>query len=291
MKKATIVITAAALLLGLAYFASCKKAEVEAGSISVQLSAGVSGSPAAGKYELNVGDTLAYNYTLEPGYSKLTVLLDDEAVPARGVITVSGTHFLKAYSDDNLEYKLTVQVNEGVTGTPAAGTYYYRKDTKVPYSYALAGGYQALTVKLNGSDVAASGTVTVSQDTVLYASAQVKHDVRGSWNLSESYSDGSVFQVVVTFSGTLFAGTVTDSEGGAGTYDYNDATLDFTLVFPDVTYKYSDGEFTDADNMGGDCKRYQSETSAVSGTWKATRIKAAAFGTPNSTGKGKIFRR
>lgn len=290
MKNATIVI--AALLLGL-FPAACKKAEVEAGSVTVQLSAGVAGSPAAGKYELSVGDTLAYHYSLEPGYAKLTVLLDDKEVAASGTVTVSGSHFLKAYSDDNLEYKLTVQVNEGVTGSPAAGTYYYKKGELVPYSYALADGYHLLSVKLNGSEVAASGNVTMNQDCVLYSSAQVKQDVRGSWNLSETYADGSTFQVTATFSGTLFAGTVTDSEGGAGTYDFGDATLDFTLVFPDVTYKYSDGEFTDADSMGGNCQRYQSETSAVKGTWKATRIKTGVSGALGSSKKGskRIYRR
>lgn len=290
MKRKTIWIWAAVALLVLP-FQSCKKAEVETGSLSVQLSAGVSGTPAAGSYTLNVGETVAYSYALEPGFSKLTVLLNEQQVAASGTLTISGSHFLKAYSDDNLEYKLTVQMTEGVTGSPAAGTYYYKAGSVVPYAYALAEGYKGFNVKLNGSDVAASGNVTMNQDSVLYVGAQVKQDVRGSWNLSETYADGSSFNVTVTFSGTLFSGTVTDSEGGVGTYDYADDFLDFTLVFPDVTYKYSDGEFSDADNMSGDCQRYQVASSAVSGTWTAVRVKTGASGTSNSPEKGKILRR
>jgi len=284
--KRTVIWSWAAVALLVLPFQACKKAEVETGSLSVQLSAGVSGTPAAGSYTLNVGETVSYSYELEPGFSRLTVLLNEQPVAAFGTLTISGSHFLKAYSDDNLEYKLTVQMTEGVTGSPAAGTYYYKAGTVVPYAYAMAEGYKGFNVKLNGSDVAASGSVTMSQDCVLYVGAAVKQDVRGSWILSESYSDGSSFTVTVTFSGTLFSGTVSDSEGGTGTYDYADDTLDFTLVFPDVTYKYSDGEFSDADTMSGKCQRSQVESSAVSGTWSAVRVKTGAA-TSNSQGKGR----
>jgi hypothetical protein len=286
MKRTTIWIWAAVALLVLP-FQACKKAEVETGSLSVQLSAGVSGTPAAGSYTLNVGDTVSYSYALEPGFSKLTVLLNEQQVAASGTVTISGSHFLKAYSDDNLEYKLTVQMTEGVTGSPAAGTYYYKAGTVVPYAYAMAEGYKGFNVKLNGSDVAASGSVTLNQDSVLYVGAAVKQDVRGSWILSEAYGDGSSFTVTVTFSGTLFSGTVSDSEGGVGTYDYSDDSLDFTLVFPDVTYKYSDGEFTDTDTMSGKCQRYQAESSAVSGTWTAARVTSGAAGTQSGGSKNK----
>ncbi len=292
MKRTTLWIWAAVALLVLP-FQACKKAEVETGSLSVQLSAGVSGTPAAGSYTFNVGDTVSYSYGLQPGFSKLTVLMNEQPVAAAGSLTITGNHFLKAYSDDNLEYKLTVQMTDGVTGSPAAGTYYYKAGSVVPYAYALADGYKGLFVKLNGGDAAVSGNVTMSQDSVLYAGAAVKQDVRGSWNLSEAYGDGSSFTVTVAFSGTLFSGTVSDSEGGVGTYDYADDTLDFTLVFPDVTYKYSDGEFSDADTMSGKCQRYQVEGSAVSGTWTAVRVKTGSSSASSSYRKGspKSYRR
>jgi len=280
MKRTTMWIWVAALLPVLLASVACKKAEVVSGSVSVMVSAGVSGSPAAGDITLNVGDTLAYGYTLDPGYTKLTVLLDGSEIAASGTITVTGDHVLKAYSDDNLEYKLTVTLKDGVTGTPAAGTYYYKQGTKVDYSYALKDGFKGLYVLLNGTATTVSGTVTMSKDNVLYVGAAVKYSVLGAWNLSETYNDGSSFNVVLTFAGTLFGGTVSDSDGGVGTYDFSDDTVDFKLVFPDVTYEYSMGDFTDENTMKGNCKRYQDSAAAVSGTWTATRItgNAAAHG-------------
>jgi hypothetical protein len=90
--------------------------------------------------------------------------------------------------------------------------------------------------------------------------------------LSETYNDGSHFEVTVTFSGTLTGGTVTDSEGGAGIYEFIDDTVDFNLVFPNVTYIYEDGDFADENTMNGTCKRYQDAANAIGGTWTATRV-------------------
>ena len=113
MKRTTKWIWIAALLPVLLSSVACKQSEVVEGSVSVMVSAGVSGSPAAGDITLNVGDTLAYKYTLEAGYAKLTVLLDGTEVAASGTITITGDHILKAYADDNLEYKLTVTLKDG----------------------------------------------------------------------------------------------------------------------------------------------------------------------------------
>jgi hypothetical protein len=287
MKRKTLAITVAVILAVSLSCASCKKAddidEPETYKVIVIVSDGVSGTPADGEYAMKAGETLNYSYSLDSGRKKLTVTLDDKEVATSGTLTVSGNHLLRAYSDDNIEYKLTVTVGTGVTGAPAAGTYYYKKDNEVPFKYALAEGYKNLSVKVNGEEIKAEGTIKMSKNYTLDASAVVRHSVVGSWNLSESYADGSVFNVVLTFSGTLTEGTVADSEGGSGTYDYADDTIDFTLVFPDVTYKYSDGDFSDENTMSGKCKRYQDEASAVSGTWKATRASTTAASLPRGS--------
>jgi hypothetical protein len=218
------------------------------------------------------------------------VLVDGTEVAASGTLVITGSHTIQAYSDDNLQYTLIVTWGSGVTGTPAAGTYLYKQGAKVPYSFALAEGYTALNVTLDGTAAEASGTLTMSKDYALYAGAQVKYDVRGPWKLTESYDDGSSFEVTATFSGTISGGTVTDSAGGAGTYEFVDATVDFTLAFPDVTYKYSNGSFTDANTMSGSCQRYQDVNNAISGTWSATRASAAVPGT-SSRAKGQFRRR
>ena len=68
-------------------------------------------------------------------------------------------------------YTLTVNVGEGVSGAPAAGTSTTRKGTVITYSYAQQAGYDNLAVTLDGVPVAASGTVTMNADHTLEAVA------------------------------------------------------------------------------------------------------------------------
>jgi hypothetical protein len=287
MKRTTIWIGAAVMLLAAFSSVACKKADVETKTLTVIVSEGVSGSPAAGEYTVELGADQAYSYSLGAGYEKLTVLLDENVIAASGSFTVSGDHTLRAFSDDNNEYKLTVSVGTGVTGTPLTGTYYYKQGTIVPYSYALAAGYKGLSVKVEGIEAEASGTITMTEDFVINASAEVKYDIRCPWKLTETYNDGSSFEVTVTFSGTLTGGTVTDSEGGAGVYEFVDDTVDFNLVFPNVTYEYADGDFADENTMNGTCTRYQTADNVVGGSWTATRISSGVAGISSASPQGK----
>ena len=92
--------------------------------------------------------------------------------------------------------------------------------------------------------------------------------------LKEAYADGSAFEVTATFSGSLDSGTVTDSDGGSGTYAVSANNADFTLLFPGVTYEY-DGKFSGVDTISGSCKRYQNTDAVISGSFEATRTTAA----------------
>jgi hypothetical protein len=292
MKRKAFPILAAVLLAAFFSFEACKKADVGTGTLAVIVSAGVSGTPSAGTYTYNIGDQVAYGFTLDAGYNKLTVLLDGKEVAASGMITVSGAHTLKAYSDANGQFNLTVTVAAGVSGTPATGTFTYPQGAVVNYSYALAEGYTALSIQLDGAQVISHGTITMSAAHSLVVSATVKYNVQGTWALAETYLDGSSFHVNATFSGNYVQGTVSDSDGGSGAYTYNDATIEFTIVFPDVTYEYS-GSFSDANSMSGTCKRYKTSDNVVSGSWTATRSTAtvASLGTSALSGKGKFDRK
>jgi hypothetical protein len=272
MKRKTILILAAALLAALFSFNACTKADTTTYTLTVLVSEGVSGIPAAGAHTLVSGDPLQYGYTLGAGYSKLTVLLDGSAVAASGTLTLAaGDHTLQAYADDHVQRGLTVTLSDGVVGTPAAGTTSYAQGTLVDYSYALADGYYSLVVKVDGTIVdASSGTITMDADHTLDVSATAGMKVPGTWQMTEIYDDDSTFKVTATFSGTYAAGTVTDSDGGSGTYTYTDTTLAFNLLFPHVTYEYT-GTFSSSDTMSGTCKRYQSTDKVISGSWMATR--------------------
>ena len=288
MKRTTTWIGAALILLLAFTSASCKKSEVETGTLKVILSVGVTGTPAAGDYTVTVGEEHSYAYSLESGYKTLTVLLDGKTVAASGSFTVSGDHVLQAFSEGNQMYTLAVTVETGATGTPASGTYYHKQGTVVPYSYALSSGYVDLKVKLDGADAAASGSITMSKDRLVAVTAEKLFSILGQWQLEENYNDDSDFSVVATFSGTAAKGTVTDSEGGSGDYVCTGAEVNFTLKFPDVTYEY-DGNFTDENTMTGNCKRYRTSDNVVSGEWTATRIttSAAKAQASSSHGRGK----
>ena len=282
MKRKTILILAAVLLAAVFLFDACKKASTETYKVAVTISVGVSGTPSAGTHYLNAGDQLAYSYTLDEGYTKLTVILDGTEVEPSGTITGSSDHTLQAYADENGQFTLNVTVETGVSGTPTTGTYTHAQGTLVNYSYAPTEDYTNLTVKVDGVDVEAnSGTITMSASHTLYASAAKKYNIQGSWTLAESYQDGSYFFVTATFSGNYENGTVIDSAGGSGTYTYDYSTVKFTIVFPDVTYEYS-GNFSDENTMSGTCKRYQTSDNVISGTWAATRKTSTAASRRNA---------
>lgn len=59
------------------------------------------------------------------------------------------------------KFDLTVNVSEGVNGSPAAGTSKYKKGSTVNYSYSLAAGYEQLSVKVDGTEKPASGSITM----------------------------------------------------------------------------------------------------------------------------------
>jgi hypothetical protein len=275
MKRKIIPILAAVMLVAILFSPSCKKTDAGTSTLTVLVTEGVTGIPEAGVYNLVTGDQLQYSFSLKAGYSKLTVLLDGAAIAASGTLTLSADHTLKAYADDNFQYGLTVTVSAGVNGTPKLGTFTYAPGSLVDYSYTLADGYSDLVVKLDGTVVDSSGTVTMSADHTLSASAEAGKNILGSWLLAETYNDGSSFNVSAAFSGNYTGGTVTDSDGGSGTYTFTAAIVAFNLIFPEVTYEYS-GSFSDNDTMSGTCKRYQSSASVISGTWTATRKTSAA---------------
>jgi len=275
MKVKSILFVAAILLAMVFSFAGCKKA-ADTAVVTVIVSPGVTGTPAAGVHYVNVGDELAYSFTLEAGYTTLTVLLDGSQVAAAGTLTVSSDHTLQANADANGQFTLIVTQATGVTGTPAAGTFTYAQGTKVNYSYGLAAGYSNLVVKLDGTAVASSGTITMDAAHVLTTSAVTKKNIQGSWALAETYNDDSSFNVIAVFTGSFESGAVTDSDGGSGTYTVAGDSVAFTIVFPGVTYSYT-GTFSTNDTMSGSCKRYQTSTNTISGTWTATRAASTNY--------------
>lgn len=68
------------------------------------------------------------------------------------------------------EYVLTVNLNVGTSGTPAA-TRKYRKGAQIRYRYSSQEGFERLQVRLDGAVAAASGTLIMDRDHVLDVAA------------------------------------------------------------------------------------------------------------------------
>ncbi len=71
----------------------------------------------------------------------------------------------------NKDRSLTVEVSDGVSGSPRAGRYVYRKGTKIEYEFEVSGEYKDLSVKINGVASPALGTLVMNRDIRLEASA------------------------------------------------------------------------------------------------------------------------
>ncbi|MCU0286640.1 MAG: hypothetical protein MUF15_09595 [Acidobacteria bacterium] len=95
-------------------------------------------------------------------------------------------------------YILTVTTGDGVEGIPVTGPYTYKKGETVHYSYSLKSGYGALSVKLDGAEVAATGTITMDKNHSLTVSASK------------------------TYSLTVNKSSGVDGTPGTGSYSYQD---------------------------------------------------------------------
>jgi hypothetical protein len=289
MKKRLTTAFVIIVALGLLSTMSCKKSQTATEyTLSVILSAGVTGTPEAGDQVYNLNDQVNYSYSLDQGYTRLRVLLDGVEVESSGTITMDRDHILSVSAAQGTgEFLLSVSYGTGISGTPEEGYYYYNAGDQVDYSISLEPGYTNLRVTLDGTEIENSGTITISGDHTLDAFADLEYYIQGSWSLAEVYDDGSAFNVTVTFAGETENGIVFDSDGGTGTYTVIGPSVEFTLEFPEVTYQYS-GTFVNAENMTGSARRYTSATVYKNGSWSAvlnTTATAESQSVANSKGK------
>ena len=131
--------------------------------LTVNLGTGTTGTPSAtASYDKN--QVVNYSYTAQAGYGSLQVKLDGVLVPNKGTVKMDKDHTLNVSAVQ--QYTLTVNRDNGTTGTPEA-TASYNKDQVVNYNYTVQAGYSNLLVKLDGVTVAASGTVDMDKDRTL----------------------------------------------------------------------------------------------------------------------------
>lgn len=145
-KFPVLLVVGGAVVVGvLVYFLLIKKKKPTY-TLTVTKGEGVNGTPAAGTYTYKEGETVSYNYSLQQGYTDLTVLLDGTAVSANGTITMDGDHALVAAT--------TELGSISVKSTPAAASIYLDdsdtgKKTDTVLDNIMPGTY-TLTLKKSG---------------------------------------------------------------------------------------------------------------------------------------------
>ncbi len=157
-------------------------------------------------------------------------------------------------AEDAAQYVLTVTVGEGITGTPATGSYSYTDADLVNFSYSLQTGYENLVVQLDGVTVGNNGIIAMNMNHTLNVTADSIFDVSGEWNGTLTYG-GTQYSIQYTFSGGFYYGTVSgDLETiayGEGTYSITNGTIEFRVNFPSSYWHNYSGIIDDDNNMSG----------------------------------------
>lgn len=158
-------------------------------TLTVTKGNGLNGTPDSGTYKYKDGDLGNYNYTLQAGYTKLTVTIDGAPSATSGTITMNGSHTLNASA--SRQYTLNVTMGPGVNGTPGTGSFTYSAGDVVSYSYSLQTGYKDLVVKKDGSIVSSSGSFIMNGSHTLAVSATKQYKLTVTRGIGVNGTPGS----------------------------------------------------------------------------------------------------
>lgn len=176
-------------------------------------------------------------------------------------------------AEEAAQYVLTVTVGEGITGTPATGSYSYTDADLVNYSYSLQTGYDNLVVQLDGVTVGSTGIIAMNTNHILTATADEIFDVNGDWSGEVDVSGSGIYAMDVTFSGGYYNGSITGivdtiPPTGNGTYTITNGSIEFDLDFGSGMVMNFTGTINSDNNMNGDW----TATWGPTGTWYLNRI-------------------
>ncbi|UCH98279.1 MAG: hypothetical protein JSV88_15940 [Candidatus Aminicenantes bacterium] len=162
------------------------------------------------------------------------------------------------------DWELEITFEEGVDGTPPAGTYAHKELTVIEYNFYPLDSAHSIEVSVNGNQWPLAG------EFVMYTNLKVVvrvFDIRGTWNVTiketETESEEEI-EFNITFSGAdVLSGDFTDDRGYSGTWEIvND---DLTISYSDWPDRVLTGTVPrmSGDYWTGDVK---------SGTWSAQRV-------------------
>lgn len=127
------------------------------------------------------------------------------------------------------DYKLTIDVKNGVEGTPPTGVSTHKELDTINYKYTAQNTQYQVEVLVNGTRKLSEGQLVMYTD--LNVIAQI-FDIRGTWDIIlNATTDNSVAkrEFKITFTGGGFlSGNFTDSNGHNGTWLIENAKLTIT---------------------------------------------------------------
>ncbi len=197
----------------------------------------------AGVTSVNYGSSQLYTMTPNAGYQIATVTVDGSAVGPAATYTfsnVTASHTITVTFSPLPIYTLTVTMGGGVTGVPGS-TATYTQGAVVNYNYALAAGYKNLLVTLDGTPVAATGSVTMNASHTLVISSVIQtFTVTATAGLNGAISPPGVtllnWSTSITYTitadpGFQVANVLVDgvSVGAVTTYTFTNLTADHTI--------------------------------------------------------------
>jgi hypothetical protein len=170
------------------------------------------------------------------------------------ILPLAGCKFL-----GHPDYELSVSIEPGVTGTPAAGVYTHTELDEVEYAYTPVNSKHTVEVLVDGGQEDADSSLIIYKNTALVARL---FDVRKTWKITYYVTDNSTaLDFTITLTGSdILGGDFSDSRGHHGTWDASSGVLTFT--FSDFeSYKYT-GALLD---MSGTWSN-----GTITGTWSAS---------------------
>lgn len=124
------------------------------------------------------------------------------------------------------DYTLTIEVQEGVLGTPESGVTVHEEFDEIDYDYEAEDDETRIEVLANGTKFSSSGTITMYTNTNVVVRVI---DLRAEWYFALTDLNDNETDLRIVFEGPdLFGGTFVDENGNTGVWTVDGSDLSMT---------------------------------------------------------------
>ncbi len=158
------------------------------------------------------------------------------------------------------DYILTIEVYEGVLGTPESGVTTHNEFDEIKFDYEALDENKRIEVLVNGTKFPLAGTITMFTDTHLVARII---DLRDEWIFKLTDVNDAEQELRIVFAGPdVFGGTFSDNSGNTGVWVVDGS--DLTMTYDNwLNYRL----IGTIESMNGDWAG-----NGTSGDWNAIRV-------------------